>query len=264
MIVLIDYLNKPMNFVDFEKLKKKIQGRSVPKPISGTLSGHAAGEPFDKLVFKEIKKQLPKHTFRQYEYLNDLYSKNPKVIGYEARQALFDSPSVMFLLSRGKNAIEKWSTENLFDEKQNDTTDIIVAKDNCYEIIDVKTRNISKSAQPPNIISAYKLAQVCARMIDNNEFDRFSIKYFEIDWVLEGNKLVCHDSHSANLFMSEPDNLYINWAAALQVQFHIRDLDQSFLGDWAFQFIKHFVTQARKRANDMIRIFVRPFEKYLK
>ncbi len=51
MIVLIDYLNKPMNFIDFEKLKKKIQGRSVPKPISGTLSGHAAGEPFDKLVF---------------------------------------------------------------------------------------------------------------------------------------------------------------------------------------------------------------------
>jgi len=53
----------------------------------------------------------------------------------------------------------------LFDEKQNDTADILVVKDDFYEIIDIKTRNISKSAQPPNIISAFKLAQVCAKML---------------------------------------------------------------------------------------------------
>ena len=113
-------------------------------------------------------------------YLNDLYKKNPDVIGHEARYELFNSPSVMFLLSRGKNATDQWSLENPFDEKQNDTADILVVKDNFYEIIDIKTRNISKSAQPPNIISAYKLAQVCAKMLDNNEFDKFSINYFEI------------------------------------------------------------------------------------
>ena len=104
-------------FVNYTKLATKIKGTSVPKPISGTLSGHAAGEPFDKHVYNEIKKQFPKNTFRQYEYLNDLFSKNPEVIGYEARQALFNSPTVLFLLSRGKNAVDKWSIENPFDEK---------------------------------------------------------------------------------------------------------------------------------------------------
>ncbi|MCX8055022.1 MAG: HincII family type II restriction endonuclease [Ignavibacteria bacterium] len=254
-------------FVDYNKLAKKIKGTSVPKPLSGTLSGHAAGEPFDKHVYNEIKKQFPKNTFRQYEYLNDLFSKNPNVIGFEARQALFNSPTVMFLLSRGKNAMDKWSIENPFDEKQNDTADILVVKDNFYEIIDIKTRNVSKSAQPPNIISAFKLAQVCAKMLDNQEFDNFTINYFEIDWFLNDDKLICQDTHFACLFKANPENLYINWAAAMQIQFHVSDLDQSFDGSmeiWAKSYLKHFVTQAKKRANDMIKKFVKPFEKYIK
>jgi len=254
-------------FVDYYKLANKIKGTSVPKPLSGTLSGHAAGEPFDKHVYNEIKKQFPKNTFRQYEYLNDLFSKNPNVIGFEARQALFNSPTVMFLLSRGKNAMDKWSIENPFDEKQNDTADILVVKDNFYEIIDIKTRNVSKSAQPPNIISAFKLAQVCAKMLDNQEFDNFTINYFEIDWFLNDDKLICQDTHFACLFKANPENLYINWAAAMQIQFHVSDLDQSFDGSmeiWAKSYLKHFVTQAKKRANDMIKKFVKPFEKYIK
>ena len=212
--------------VNYTKLAKSIKGTSVPKPLSGTLSGHAAGEPFDKHVYSEIKKQFPKNTFRQYEYLNDLFSKNPEVIGFEARQALFNSPTVLFLLSRGKNATDKWSIENPFEEKQNDTADILVVKDNFYEIIDIKTRNVSKSAQPPNIISAFKLAQVCAKMLDNQEFDNFAINYFEIDWLLDNDKLVCKDTHLGCLFKAQPEDLYINWAAAMQIQFHVRDLDQ--------------------------------------
>jgi hypothetical protein len=175
--------------VNYTKLINEIKGSTVAKPLSGTLSGHAAGEPFDKHVYEKIKKQLPKNTFRQYEYLNDLYSKNATNIGYDARQALFNSPTVLFLLSRGKNATDKWSIDNPFDEKQNDTADILVVKNDFYEIIDIKTRNISKSAQAPNIISAYKLAQVCAKMIDNKEFDTFTINYFEIDWELEHDKI---------------------------------------------------------------------------
>ena len=255
-----------MQITDFGKIQKNIIGTSVPKPLSGTLSGHAAGEPFDKHVYTEIKKQYPKQTFRQYEYLNDLYSKNPETIGHEARFALFNSPTVMFLLSRGKNATNKWNIESPFEEKQNDTADILVVKDDFYEIIDIKTRNISKSAQPPNIISAYKLAQVCAKMIDNEEFDKFSINYFEIDWLLKGDKLVCENAHYVNLFQSNPETLYINWAAAMQLQFHVCDLDQEFKGNkksWAKAYLKHFVEQAKKRADYMITKFVKPFEKYI-
>ena len=252
--------------VNYTELIKNVKGTFVQKPLSGTLSGHSAGEPFDKHVYSEIKKQLPHNTFRQYEYLNDLYSKNAEIIGVEARQALFNSPSVLFLLSRGKEATKKWSLENPFDEKQDDTADILVVKDDFYEIIDIKTRNLSKTAQPPNIISALKLAQLCAIMLDNKEFDNLSINYFEVDWLLEENKLVCKDAHFVSLFKSIPENLYINWAAAMQIQFHVCNLDQEFKGtieEWAKSYLKHFVAQVYKRSEYMIEKYAKQFEKYI-
>jgi hypothetical protein len=252
--------------IDYQALKKKIKGTSIPKPLSGELSGHAAGEPFDKHVYNEIKKQFPESTFRQYEYLNFIYTKNPDAVGFKARQALFDSPTVLFLLHRGKDATDQWSTESPFTEKQNDTADILVVKDDFYEIIDIKTRNLSKTAQPPNIISAYKLAQVCAKMLDNKEFDNFSINYFEVDWVLEKDQLVCQNAHFANLFKANPTQFYINWAAAMQIQFHVSDLAQDFEGsteEWTKAYLKNFVAQAKKRTDYMVKKFITPFEKYI-
>jgi len=253
-------------FVNYDSLKLAIINTAVPKPLSGTLSGHAAGEPFDKHVYEKIKLQFPKKTFRQYEYLNSLYTRNLDAVSVSARNNLINSPTVLFLLSRGKNATEKWSMETPFEEKQNDTADILVVEDDKVEIIDIKTRNLSKDAQSPNIISAYKLAQLCAKMIDNNEFDTFTINYFEIDWDLQGDKLICKSAHNSNIFKATPEQLYINWAAAMQVQFHVCNLDQSFQGgkeQWARAYLKHFVTQARKRSVDMITKFDKPFEKYM-
>lgn len=252
--------------INYKNLINQMVGVTIPRPLSGTLSGHAAGEPFDKEVYTKIKMELPHNTFRQFEYLNDLFSKNPTVIGFSGRQQLFNSPTVLFLLMRGKEATDKWSVSNPFDEKQNDTADILVVDEDFYEIIDVKTRNIDKSAQAPNIISAYKLAQVCGKMIDNQEFDKFTINYIEIDWKLQDDKLVCQNAHFASLFKSNPNDLYINWAAAMQIQFHVRDLQQNFNGDvemWAKEYLKHFVAQAQRRANDMIEKFVKPFQKYI-
>lgn len=252
--------------VNYTELIEKLKGSSIPKPLSGTLSGHAAGEPFDKHVYQEIKRQLPTNTFRQYEYLNDLYSKNAEIIGVKARQELFDSPSILFLLSRGKEATKKWSLEQPFEEKQDDTADIIVVKDGFFEIIDIKTRNLSKSAQAPNIISALKLAQLCAIMLDNNEFNKLSINYLEIDWELEQNELVCKNAHYISLFKSLPQNLYINWAAAMQIQFHVSNLDQDFnesIEQWTKSYLQHFVSQVYKRSEYMIEQYAKPFEKYL-
>jgi len=255
-----------MSIVNYENLKTKIKGTSVPKPISGTLSGHAAGEPFDKHVYSELKKIFPNKTYRQYEYLNDLFRKNPKVITLKERFNLFNSPSVMFLLSRGKAATRTWSIENLFEEKQNDTADILVVNNGFYEIIDIKTRNISKSAQAPNIISALKLAQLCATMIDNKEFDNLSINYFEIDWLLENDLLICKDAHHINLFKTVPKSLYINWAAAMQIQFHVCDVEEEFNGtieEWTKFYLKHFIAQVYRRSAYMIEKYAKPFEKYI-
>lgn len=259
------FCNDKDMFVAYDKLVKKMIGASIPKPLSGTLSGHAAGEPFDKNVYEEIKKRYPGKTFRQYEYLNNLFAKNPGKTSANDRNKLFPSEPLGFLLARGKTATAKWSKDNLFEEKQNDTADILIADKGKYEIIDIKTRNLSKVSQPPNIISAYKLAQLCVKILDNKKPEIFTISYFGVDWRLSGNRLVCEDAHYANLFKSDPKKLYINWAAAMQIQFYVCDLDQEFKGDmksWAKAFLKHFTIQAQKRSEDMMTRFVGPFVRY--
>ncbi len=258
-----------MGIIDFTELLKCLNDKEVERPNraeSGTLSGHAAGEPFEKLVYQHLKKVYPSNIYKQYEFLNDLYRKHPKSISTSDRMNLFNSPTALFLLSRGDAATRDWNPSNVFEEKQNDTADILYCKDDFFDIIDIKTRNISKSAQAPNIISAYKVAQMCALMIDNQEFSTIGINYIEVDWLPEGGNLKCISAHYANLFKTNPADLYINWAAAMQIQFHVKDLNQDYKGtveDWAKEYIRTFVASAERRCKIMYDKYVVPFQKYI-
>ena len=103
-------------------------------------------------------------------------------------------------------------------------------------------------------------------MIDNEEFDNLSINYFEIDWQLENDLLVCKDAHHISLFNSTPEKLYINWAAAMQIQFHVCDLAEDFNGtveEWARTYLKHYIEQVYRRSQYMIEKYAKPFEKYI-
>ncbi|MBQ6378730.1 MAG: HincII family type II restriction endonuclease [Prevotella sp.] len=261
-----------MKGINFDNITKTIKGQRVDRPnraSAGTLSGHAAGEPFEKCVLNILKKKYKGKIFKQYEFLNDLFLKNPKHITKEDKYALIDSPTAQFLLSRGDSATSKWAPDNLFEERQNDTADILYFESGFYNIIDVKTRNLEKTAQPPNIISAYKLAQMCAYMIENKEYNSICIDYIGVDWREDksAGKLVCEDAQHVCLFKVKPSELYINWAAALQIQFHPHNVDQSWEGsieEWARGYLRHFVDSAQQRCDKMRKKFIKPFLKYTK
>lgn len=251
---------------NYELLKSNLISKKIPKPLSGTLSGHAAGEPFDKHVYSEIKNKFTPSTYRQYEYLNEIFLKNYDQKEQIVFSEIFDNKASEFLLSRGKTAMLNWSPNSQFVEKQNDTADIIVVKDSFMDIIDIKTRNRGLVAQPPNIISAFKLAKLMTVLIDENDFDSINIIYIEIEWKLEGDFLVCKDVHVRDLFKANPSKLYINWAAAMQIQFHVGQLEQTYKlnkKNWAIEYLRNYTHQARKRSDDMIVKFAQPFEKYI-
>lgn len=258
-----------MKNTDFDKLVDLLKGKSVERPNradSGTLSGHAAGEPFEKLVYHLLKGKYPKSIYKQYEFLNDLYMRNPRHITVEDRYSLFESPVALFLLNRGDAATRDWNPTNIFEERQNDTADILGVYNGRFNIIDVKTRNMSKRAMPPNIISAYKLAKACSIMLDNEDFESVNINYIEVEWVENGQRLICNNAYWRALFLSDPSSLYINWAAAMQIQFHVSELDQTYtdgIENWARSYIKHFVGSAESRCNKMYNTYVKPFKKYI-
>lgn len=258
--------------MDIGFLKNTLLGHTVDKPISGTLSGHAAGEPFDKHVQNELIKQYPNNTYRQYEYLNELFTTNPQAQTYEQRANLLQSKVAKLLLLRGKSAVENWATNNIFEEKQNDTADILLI-DNFpttkFNIVDVKTTNIIKNGQPPNIISAEKLAKACSLMIDNNDYETIDINYVGIYWDLETingkEKLVCKEAYVKSLFKAPPQQLYINWVAAQQIQFKVDDLEQSFDStrkNWCTQYIQHFVKSCKEYTDKKLQK-IKPFEQYI-
>lgn len=73
-------------------------------------------------------------------------------------------------------------------------------------------------------------------------------------------------AHHGSLFKANPDTLYINWAAAMQIQFHVSELDQSWTGsveEWAYQYIKVFVKSAEHRCAIMRQNYIDPFLKYI-
>lgn len=259
-----------MPILDFTKIINSMANQTVERPnksSAGTLSGHAAGEPFEKCVYHKLKQLYPNNIYKQFEYLNDIYLKHPKHISLEQRYALMNSPTALFLLSRGDKATKEWSPENIFEEKQNDTADILYYKNGFYDIIDVKTRNISKSAMAPNIISAYKPAKTCVLMIDNNEFDNISIDYIEVNWKEKGNSLTATKAFHGNLFKANPETLYINWAAAMQIQFHVCELDQSWNGtreEWTRHYLNIFVKSAKMRCKKMHDTYIKPFLRYIR
>lgn len=258
-----------MNRIDFGQLLSDMVGTRVPRPNSataGTLSGHAAGESFEKHVYHYLKERHPGNVYKQIEFLNDLYMKHPRHISMADRYSLFNSPTLLFLLSRGDKATKEWSPDHIFEEKQNDTADILFHENGFFDLIDVKTRNMGKKAQAPNIISACELAQACKHMIDNGDYETLGIKYIEIDWKEEGDTLHCVGAHFGDLFKARPDTLYINWAAAMQIQFHVCDLDQTWDGgreQWARRYLAHFVESARHRCRRMEELYITPFLPYL-
>lgn len=258
--------------MDINFLETTLVGQSVDKPLSGTMSGHAAGEPFDKHVQAELLAKYPNNTFRQYDYLNTLFLKFPTAVTYENRANLLSSEVARLLLLRGKSAIENWSSSDIFEEKQNDTADILLVDDiptNRFSIIDVKTTSISKNGQPPNIISAEKLANACSLMIENNDYETIDINYVGINWSLElvnqKEMLVCKEAFVKNLFKAPPQELYINWVAAQQIQFKVDTLKQNFLEskeEWCKQYLKHFVISCKQYTDKKLQK-IKPFEKYL-
>ncbi len=264
--ILISYSMSEINFIELLESLKHLKVERPNKTISSTLSGHAAGTPFEECVYEKLKEKYPENIFRQYEFLNNLYLLNPDCITVEQRHNLIKSPTIRILLNRGQSPTKKWSLNHPFKDKQDDTADSIYNKDGFYNIIDVKTRDISKDSRPPNIISSYKLARICASMIDNQEYDNLKIDYIQIDWTEDGDNLISTEAFHGELFKANPENLYINWAAAMQIQFHVCKLDQSWKGtreEWARNYLKAFISSAKERCEVMKEEYITPFKKYI-
>lgn len=251
-------------YQDLQQIVRSLaqQNVAVPRP-SSQLSGHAGGLPFEELVHHKLTQAFPGRAFRHYEALNHALTTAQGAEGadFKAENHVFGSPAVDFLSRRGKAALRKWSLKNLFEEKQNDTAESIVFSDaakefnsNLVSLVDVKSQNAGKKAQPPNIISANKLIEIAKLVLKNGKPVDFEILYVGVKFKTaqqDGKDvLVADDWKVVDLFKVDPSKIYINWSAALQIQFHPFEVDQSYTGtanEWLKDFVSVYVTSLEKR-----------------
>ena len=229
-------------------------GRKVPKP-SGSLSGHNAGLPFEREVHAALAREFPARCFRHFEALNVVLERHPEARSLEDRLELFGPPSLRSLVARGSAPTKRWTPQSPFEEKQDDTAEtIIFSNADCdfwngeVTLIDVKTQAAAKKGQPPNIMSAGKLATALADALREGEV-KFDIVYVGILWETAGDTLEAVDVCAKSLFKMAGDP-YINWVAAQQIQFHPFAIDQDFTGSkevWAKAFLRGFVSSLGKR-----------------
>ena len=244
---------------EISRIVEKLVGRSVGRP-SGTLSGHAAGLPFEKLVHQEVLNSFPKRTYRHFELLNVVFESNPESKSAVERNALLGPPSLQFLLKRGVDATECWTVSSPFEEKQNDTAETVILPLQGWKVeplnnepvvlLDVKTQNSEMNAQPPNIISARKMMQACRLVLEHSTECPFNFVYVGVKWREVGSTLICTEVNVSSLLRVPPPELYINWAAALQIQFHPATVSQDFEGspmDWCADFLETYALQLERR-----------------
>lgn len=246
---------------DYSELVLAVQrlvGSTVPKP-SGTMAGHAAGLPFEELVHECLVSTFGGRARRHYQFLNDVLSRHEEE-SLDQRMAAFGPNSLQGLLCRGKSQMAKWDSQSVFEEKQNDTAESIICGDRIFQpnsshllFLDVKTFNTSKQGQPPNIISAGKLSEALASALEEGQV-RFDFVYVGVSWAVEDQKLKSNEIAVVSLFRMDP-KLYINWAAAEQIQFHPHLANQEFTGsreEWAKEFLEHFVTSLDRRIGKQV------------
>ena len=249
-----------MIFSEIEDAVKGLVGKSVARS-SGTLAGHAAGVPFEDLVHECLVEHFGMRVRRHYEFLNAILSANLSAVTSEDRSNLFGPKSLQYLLQRGVKSMADWSKDKIFEMKQNDTAESVLLPSDAPEVkpaatkplvlIDVKTQNSEKKAQPPNIISAEKVANACRICLEGEEsFLPFDFIYIGVKWTAASERLVCNEVSVKSLTRVPPPKLYINWAAAQQIQFHPFEVDQSYRNsgaDWASEYVEVFCDQLEKR-----------------
>ena len=230
------------------------------KPNQET-SGHRIATPLEEEVYDALSKTYPGLAFKQHEAVND-YLSETVVQGRVPDGFVFGNEAVDSLVNPGKKALSNWP-EELVPGKQSDTADIVLFSDSALFdgssvfLIDVKSHDLGKSDQPPNIMSARKLAKVAEICLSKNIDPNFSLYYIDLGYRKKDAGVVVEDVRMVDMMKIPPLDyngkgkpLYINWSAAIQVQFRPSEVSQDFelsQKDWLAIFMKNYTSQKRDR-----------------
>ena len=224
-------------------------------------SGHTVATPLEEEVYDALSKAYPGLTFKQHEAVNKCLSQ-AAAQGRVSNGFVFGNEAVDYLVNPGKKALSSWP-EEIVPGRQSDTADIVLFSDSSLFdgssvfLIDIKSHDLGKNSQPPNIMSARKLAKLAEICLSKNIDPNFSLYYIDLGYRKKDAGVVVEDVRMVDMMKIPPLDydgkgkpMYINWAAALQVQFRPSEVSQDFelsQREWLAVFMKNYTSQKRDR-----------------
>lgn len=224
-------------------------------------SGHTVATPLEEEVYDALSKAYPELTFKQHEAVNE-YLSQTVAQGRVPDGFVFGNEAVDYLVNPGKKALSSWP-EEMVPGRQSDTADMVLFSDSSLFqgasvfLIDVKSHDLGKNSQPPNIMSARKLANLAEICLSKNIDPNFSMYYVDLGYRKKDAGVVVEDVRMVDMMKIPPLDynnkgkpMYINWAAALQVQFRPSEVSQDFelsQKEWLAVFMKNYTSQKRDR-----------------
>lgn len=236
---------------------RDIEGQTLPHIQGAGTSGHSIGSRVEDHVYRSLlNKPDMQNLHTAPGLLNDLFKANPMATTFQARNALLGQAPRDYLFGRSENATKAWTPQKKFQVKQNDTADLILLSGSLNNIqnahlasLDVKSVRVGadiKKGQAPNIISSTKLFKATAALTKKNRQPDFSFVYVAVRWELNAadQQIKLLDTKLVDLFKIPPKDIYINWTAGTQIQFHPESVSQSYEGDplsWCKEYQREFI-----------------------
>lgn len=229
--------------------------------LNQEISGHRIATPLEEEVYDALSKAYPGLTFKQHEAVNK-YLSQAAAQGRVSNGFVFGNEAVDYLVNPRKKALSSWP-EEIVPGRQSDTADIVLFSDSSLFdgssvfLIDVKSHDLGKNSQPPNIMPARKLAKLAEICLSRNIDPNFSMYYVDLGYRKKDAGVVVEDVCMVDMMKIPPLDydgkgkpMYINWAAALQVQFRPSEVSQDFelsQKEWLAVFMKNYTSQKRDR-----------------
>ena len=116
-----------------------------------------------------------------------------------------------------------------------------------------------KKSQQPNIISARKIKDIGLIAWETGSDLPLEILYLGIKFMpeeVDGRRMLrANECRAIDLFKTDPKEIYINWSAALQIQFYPLEVEQNFEGsnkEWLGMFLESYARSLEHRSNQQV------------
>jgi hypothetical protein len=250
---------------EFVVIRRETKELEVPGLLEDAL-GHAAGTRMEGWVNERLKQRLREKGLQVYypnEFLFEIFKqigKDEKLIKAKIQENWWGS------LIFTRKHISEFMQDKRVTPWQQEGADLILFYGNeivkhseFIILLNVKSHNIDRASRPPNIISAQRvlkfLHEIIVKKGYEDKLERLQYWILGVNWKFVDSKAIIQDVQLKDLFKLDVSKIEINFDAAIQIQWHVKDMveKEQTRVEFITQLTNRFLTKWQKHSQGKTR-----------